>query len=55
MNPIVLNNTHKNDHKLKLCGQCNMDRVPEGGIELRNKWICHACWIKKMHTGKLKL
>ena len=38
-------------HKFKLCTKCETAKPPEGGIEMGIKWICQACWNKRI-TGK---
>lgn len=31
------------------CTTCQQDRVPEGGLFLRDKrWICATCWRKRL-------
>ena len=48
MHPIALGNSSRHIHKFKLCNKCNTEKPPEGGIEMRDKWICHPCWIRKV-------
>ena len=42
-----------NSHPLKKCSKCLEMRVPEGGIEMGQKWICGACWIAKNSKKRL--
>jgi len=39
------------NHKFKLCTKCDIDKPPEGGIDMGHKWICQSCWNKRI-TGK---
>lgn len=33
---------------LKLCGKCDGDKPPEGGVQLNpQKWLCAGCWVAK--------
>jgi formylmethanofuran dehydrogenase subunit E len=31
---------------LKVCDKCGKDTERQGGVLMKNKWICGACWIK---------
>lgn len=50
MPSIDMGATHST-HKFKLCTKCDTAKPPEGGIEMGAKWICQACWNKRI-TGK---
>jgi hypothetical protein len=34
-------------HQFKLCGKCQQDKPPEGGIEMGGKWMCAGCWTRR--------
>jgi hypothetical protein len=38
-------------HPFKFCTQCQENKPPEGGIDVKQKWHCQHCWIKRI-TGK---
>jgi hypothetical protein len=46
----LMNNeqTHvqRNSHPLKFCDKCKLTTEPMGGVAVRDKWYCGACWIK---------
>lgn len=37
-------------HPLKTCQRCHKPAEQVGGIEMRGKWFCAACWIKWMNS-----
>ncbi len=45
---LNLKGANKNHRPLKECSRCKENREPSGGIEMGSKWICAACWQKKV-------
>jgi len=36
---------HTMESPLRICSQCQTERVPEGGVALNSKrWLCAKCW-----------
>lgn len=59
-NPAVFDEElFKRAQALKLCGVCNIERVPEGGVQVTaSKWVCYKCWPnyvrKRMAKAKIR-
>jgi hypothetical protein len=55
-NQIILPNTvahGRSSGAFKLCGKCNKDKPPEGGIEMSpTRWICAVCWTTRATRRK---
>ena len=35
---------------LKKCARCGKPSDPQGGVDMRTKWICARCWISHLNT-----
>lgn len=45
---IVLKDTPRNSHPLKLCFKCEEKKPPEGGTDMgRGRWMCAVCWTHR--------
>jgi hypothetical protein len=41
-------------HKYKLCNKCDVEKPPEGGIDMGHKWICAHCWVARKTSSNLR-
>jgi hypothetical protein len=41
-------------HKYRLCNKCDVEKPPEGGIDMGHKWICAYCWVARKTSANLK-
>jgi hypothetical protein len=43
-------------HKFKTCSKCEIDKPPEGGVQMtREKWVCVYCWtLRATRNAKTK-
>jgi hypothetical protein len=48
------NSNKSSGRPLRLCGKCDNERVPEGGIDMGHRWICAVCWTRRQFTNTVK-
>ena len=43
-------------HKFKTCSKCEIDKPPEGGVQMtKEKWVCVYCWtLRATRNAKTK-
>jgi hypothetical protein len=37
---------------MRVCGRCDKERVPEGGITMGGKWVCAVCWVQRTRKNR---
>ena len=40
----------KRAQPLKLCARCKKPSDPQGGVDMKTRWICARCWISYLNT-----
>jgi hypothetical protein len=40
-------------HPFKICGKCQQDKPPEGGIYMGARWMCAGCWTRQSSKKNL--
>ena len=49
-NPETTEDKANRAQPLKKCARCGKPSDPQGGVDMRNKWICARCWISHLNT-----
>lgn len=52
-NQVVLPKSNPtSSNAMRVCGKCDKERVPEGGITMGGKWVCAVCWVQRTRKNR---